>query len=383
MGLSPTHKTITVTGTNGKGSVAKTLESILTAAGIHAGAFTSPHLVSYRERISLGQDLVSERMLAEALSFVEEARGETSLTYFEFSALAALWIFQQRGIEAAVLEVGLGGRLDAVNILDADVAVVTTVDIDHTQYLGETKEDIAREKAGIFRPGRPVVYGDDEPPQAISRRARALGCPLWLCGQDFQFQRENEEEWVFAAGERKWVLPAPRLFGDHQVRNAATAIAALLAGGFPVSHQDMIEGLEHVRLPGRFQVLKHNPTIVADVAHNPQAARVLAENLKKLEKKRTLALCSLLADKDIEGVIKAMDPVADIWAVAPLDFFRAPPLKRLENAVREVTGKLPLVFPSVQEGFSSLSSSLLPGDVLVVFGSFHTVGEALLCHGSP
>ena len=292
-------------GTNGKGSVSGFCTAILTAAGYRVGTFTSPHLRDYRERIRVHDRLVSAAELVSAFERIETARGEVGLTFFEFNTLGALLVFEEARLDAWVLEIGMGGRLDAVNVVDPDVAVVVSIGFDHQEYLGSTIEAIAREKAGIFRQGRPAVLGSRDMPGVVEDMARAIGAPLKRLGHEYTCTREGAS-WQFRG--TRWNLPhlpAPALAGDMQYANAATAIAALeeLDARLTIAAAAVAQGLAEVRLAGRFQVIApaepNAPTWILDVAHNPAAARVLARNLRDLESGgRTLAVCGILADKD-------------------------------------------------------------------------------------
>ena len=275
---------ITVGGTNGKGSCVAFLEAILRHAGYRAGCYTSPHLVRYNERIAIDGEPVSDEVLMSAFQRVEETRGDTRLTYFEFGTLAALDIFARSRLDVAVLEVGLGGRLDAVNIIDADVSVITPVGVDHVEWLGTDRESVGREKAGIFRRGRPAVVADPDPPASVLNAADALDCPLWIAGRDYRFDAgPNDWTWHGPDVVRRG-LPVPVMRGRHQLSNAAAAIAVLqrAAGRLPVDQRAIRTGLLNARVQGRFQVLEGKPSVVLDVAHNPDAAAVLADNLRHL-----------------------------------------------------------------------------------------------------
>ncbi len=306
---------ITVGGTNGKGSTCAMLESILSAAGYRTGLYTSPHLLRYNERVRIAGVEASDQALAESFQVVEEARGDVALTYFEFGTLAALWLFAREGIEAAILEVGLGGRLDAVNIVDADCAVLTSVGIDHVDYLGADRESIGREKAGIFRAGRPAVIAEPDPPQTVlDTPAKQL-----LIGRDFGFTAEKSQWSYWGPRGRRAGLAYPALRGKVQLRNAAAAICALEALALPLAMQEVRRGLAEVTSPARFQVLPGRPQVILDVAHNPQAAQVLAANLADSGfAPETIAVCGMLRDKDIAGVLRALAPRITRWHLATL-----------------------------------------------------------------
>lgn len=373
---------ITVTGTNGKGSTSALLESILVAAHHRTGLYTSPHLVSYNERVRIGGENVSDEALLAAFNAVEDARNEVPLTYFEYGTLAAFWLFARADLAACVLEVGLGGRLDAVNVVDADVAVVTNVDLDHMDYLGPTREDIGREKAGILRAGRPVVCGDPNPPATLIAHARVLGAPLTLIGRDYGFVT-GERQWDYwgPAGPHH-ALPHPALRGAVQLANAATAITALdlLRDRLHVDAGAFREGLVSVELAGRFQVLPGRPTTVLDVAHNPHAARVLAGSLAAMGfHPRTIAVFGMLADKDVDGVIAAMKPRVDRWHVATLPGPRGAHAASVRDALLRA-GIDPAnvgMFDDVASAYRSACDEAVEADRIVVFGSFLTVAAVL------
>ncbi len=318
---------ITVSGTNGKGSTCAMLESILRAAGYRTALYTSPHLLRYNERVQIGGTQATDAELLAAFEVVENARcasvdaqgKATALTYFEFGTLAALWLFARAQPDVVVLEVGLGGRLDAVNIVDADVGVLTSVDIDHVDYLGPTREDIGREKAGIFRAGRPAVVADPHPPASVIDAARKVGAPVTQIGRDYGYVDEGRQWRYWGPRGDRYGLPFPALRGACQLANAATALVVLdlLHARLPVSGGALRAGLHTVTLPGRFQVLPGRPVTVLDVAHNPHAATVLADELGAMGFfPRTLAVCGMLADKDIAGVAAAMVTRVDRWFVA-------------------------------------------------------------------
>jgi len=381
---------VTVTGTNGKGSTCAMLESILRCAGFSVGLYTSPHLLAYNERVRIdGTDATDDALIA-AFDAVEDARVATrgadgapvTLTYFEFGTLAALWLFARANLDALVLEVGLGGRLDAVNVVDPDVAVLTSVAIDHVDYLGPTREDIGREKAGIFRAGRVAVCADPAPPASVVATALSVGAQLLVIGRDYGYVNEGRQ-WRFRGprGER-FGLPVPALRGAYQLANAATALAVLdlLHARVPVSAGAVRDGLLAVSLPGRFQVLPGRPVTVLDVAHNPHAAHALADALADMGYfPETHAVLGMLADKDLGGVIAAMRPRVDHWHVATLPGPRGATGPRLREAL--VAAGVPpaavRVHADVPEALAAARSVAAEADRIVVFGSFLTVAAAL------
>ena len=380
---------ITVGGTNGKGSTCAMLESTLRCAGFSTGLYTSPHLLRYNERVRIDSADATDAQLVEAFEAVETARiaaGDVPLTYFEFGTLAAFWLFARAAPDALILEVGLGGRLDAVNIVDADVAVLTSIDIEHVDYLGPTREEIGREKAGIFRAGRPAVCGDRHPPSSVTEAARSAGATLLLLGRDYDYADERTQ-WRYRGprGER-FGLPVPALRGAYQLANAATVLTALdlLHDRLPVSAQAMREGLVTVSLPGRFQVLPGRPVTVLDVAHNPHAARALATALGDMGyHPQTLAVWAMLGDKDAAGVLDAIRAGVDRWFVAGLPGPRGDSGARLRDALLAagVPDRAIRVLPDVDAAYALAKAEADEADRIVVFGSFLTVASALSADG--
>ncbi len=382
MGLRrPGFAAITVTGTNGKGSVTAMCEAILRRAGYRVGAYTSPHLIAYNERIRIDGRTATDAELCTAFERIEVARGTVPLTYFEFGTLAAFDIFQAARIDIAVLEVGMGGRLDAVNAIDGDVAIVTSVDIDHTAWLGDTREAIGREKAGIFRRDRPAVCGDPDPPRVIAAEAARIGARLLQVNRDFSIER-GATAWNWRLGGRlRAGLPYPALRGDYQIYNAACALTALetLAERFPVTQADIRAGLLSAAIPGRFQVLPGRPVCVLDVAHNPQAARSLAATLRQQGGTgRTLAVFGMLRDKDIVSVVDPLSGVVDRWYPATLHVPRgATAAQLIEALVAAGVAKPARGFDDVHQAYAAARADAAEADRIVVFGSFHTVGDIL------
>jgi len=382
MGLErPPYALITVGGTNGKGSCVAMLEAMLHAAGYRVGAYTSPHLLRYNERVRVDRAMVGDVALCEAFARVDEARRDITLTYFEFGTLAALDIFSRAELDVVILEVGMGGRLDAVNVLDAHVAVVTTVDLDHTAWLGADREQIGGEKSGIFRAGRPAVYGDANPPSSLMEYARTLGSELYCYGRDFGFEREAAGWSWWGMGRRRHALPPPRLRGPYQLKNAATAVTALesLRHRLPVGQQALRLGLSTVDLPGRLQVMDDRGLRICDVAHNPQAAAALAEGLRNLPcNGKTHAVVAMLADKDSVGVARALAETVDVWHVAGLVCERGATARQLAPRIRTVAGEQAVhEYAAVSAALAGAAHAAGAADRIVVFGSFHTVAEAL------
>jgi dihydrofolate synthase/folylpolyglutamate synthase len=377
----PAPRVITVAGTNGKGSTVAFIESIARAAGWKVGAYTSPHLLAYNERVRIDGSDARDDALVTAFEAVEAARGTTALTYFEYGTLAALWLFERRDLDLAVLEVGLGGRLDAVNVVDADVAVVTTVDLDHQDWLGNDRESIGREKAGIARAGRPLVLGEDDPPSSVLGHAYAIGAPAIRAGCDFFFEFRDDGRWQWRELGIELDLPMPGLAAPSQLRNAATAIAALRAldGDIPdVAHA---RGVADARLAGRLQSFDHDGIeVVVDVAHNPQAARELAAWLQRAPARgRTFAVFAALGDKDIAGIVAALASGIDAWFIAGLADAgpRGLHLKAFLERLRGTAAAHGTGFDTVTQALAAAVAQASAGDRVLVFGSFHTAAAAL------
>jgi dihydrofolate synthase/folylpolyglutamate synthase len=367
---------ITVGGTNGKGSTCAMLESVLRFAGYRTGLYSSPHLLRYNERVRIAGREAEDEALAEAFAAVESARGSIPLTYFEFGTLAAFFLFSKRNIDAAILEVGLGGRLDAVNVVDADCAVLTSVGIDHVEFLGETREAIGAEKAGIFRSGRPAVVADPDPPGSVLRSA----AKLLLLGRDFGYQSQGTQWSCWGPAGKRSGLAHPALRGAMQLRNASAAFTALdtLREQLPVAMQDVRRALAEVTLPGRFQVLPGRPQIVLDVAHNPEAAAALAVNLGDSGfSPETIAVFGMLRDKDIAGVARALAPRITRWHLATLPGPRGADARLLAGVLHEMKIETPIAeYDSVAEALAAAKSAAAENDKIVVFGSFLTVAGA-------
>lgn len=378
-----------VGGTNGKGSTCALLESILLAASYKVGCHTSPHFLKFNERARVGGEMVSDELLLKHFAIVEKARASLpnppSLTYFEFTTLAIMHLFSQAGLDAVILEVGLGGRLDAVNIIDADCAIVTSIDMDHMEYLGDTREKIAFEKAGIFRSGKPAVCGDPVPPQSLIDHANTIGADLWLMGRDYNFQGDKQQ-WGWAGRSKRFSgLGYPALRGANQLLNASAVIAALIAvrDRLPVGAQEIRNGMAWVELPGRFQVLPGQPTIILDVAHNPHASAALAQNLENMAyHPYTTAVFGAMADKDIQGVMKPMLDKIDFWYFCGLPTARAASAKALAGQLRDLGFKEGKdsgieVFESPELAYQAALKKAGEGDRITVFGSFYTVAGVL------
>lgn len=380
----PDSAVVTVAGTNGKGSSIAILESIALCAGLKVGTYTSPHLLRYNERIRINGVEVSDQALCEAFERVDQARYEESITYFEFGTLAALDLFRQQPLDLLILEVGLGGRLDAVNLVDADVALLTTVDLDHQEWLGEDRESIGREKAGIFRAGQPAIVGESHPPQSVLEYAGKLGTSLYCADQDFSWKHHDDEwDWSGIGGEQIKSLPRPALSGPIQLRNSAAVLAVFQQLGWlqRLGISAIRQGLQQVMLPGRFQRIQHTPEVVVDVSHNPQAAAVLAENLASNPVQgKTIAVVAMLKDKEMKKVIERVAPQIDRWLGAGLAGGRGASRKEmgivLHSVVDEECVKLE---ESVEQAWQCAQKIAGKEDRILVFGSFYTVAAVLAC----
>ncbi len=389
--LNPAFPVITVAGTNGKGSTVAFFNEILQAQGYRTGAYTSPHLINYNERITINSVEASDKLIIEAFEAIEDARfinnnkkiEEVSLTYFEFSTLAAMWCFQQQNIDVAVLEVGLGGRLDAANLWDTSLAIITSIDIDHIDWLGDDREIIAKEKSGIMRNAVPVICGDPNPPKMIKAEALRIGASLSQLNEDYKFvtDKNNPDRWTWKNTEIELSLPKPKMQGAFQINNASTAIAGLMAiqDILPVTKESISFGLEKARVTGRLQIINESPEWLLDVAHNPHSAKELAKyiNTHKISGK-TIALFSMLADKEIIEVIKLMGPVIDEWHIVPLSGSRGIQLNELKQRFIDSSIDTKLVthksFPDACQLLKNITKS---EDRVVAFGSFLVVSEVL------
>ncbi|HEU4992225.1 MAG TPA: bifunctional tetrahydrofolate synthase/dihydrofolate synthase [Luteimonas sp.] len=382
----PAKRVIVVGGTNGKGSTVAFIEAIARAAGWRTGAYTSPHLVAYNERVRIdGRDAGDEALVA-GFEAVEAARGDVPLTYFEYGTLCALWLFARERLDLAVLEVGLGGRLDAVNIVDADVSVITTVDIDHVDWLGADREAIGFEKAGIARPWKPLVLGDDDPPASVLRHAYAIGASAVRANCDFFFGPldggpGDEARWEWREVGRRYELPLPALAAPVQLRNAATAIAALRALRVPLAEEAIGRGVAQAQVAGRLQRFdRGGVAVLVDVGHNPQAARELARWLRREQAAgRTLAVFAALGDKDAAGVATALGGTVDAWHLAGLE--DAGPRGLGVDAFAARLAGTPAAggarHATVRDALAAALAAAAPGDRILVFGSFHTAAAAI------
>ena len=385
---------IMVAGTNGKGSTCAMLESILLRAGYKVGLYIKPHFLDFNERARIGGESASDAALIASFEAVEAQRGDISLTYFEFTTLAIMHLLAEAKLDVVILEVGLGGRLDAVNIVDADVSIVTSVDIDHIEYLGDTREKIGFEKAGIFRPGKAAICSDPVPPQSLIDHANAIGADLWLLGRDFNYTGDKQQWNYGGRGQRRNALGYPSLRGANQLLNASAALAALevLRQQLPVSAQEVRSGFVMMDLPGRFQVLPGQPLVILDVAHNPHAAATLAQNLDNMGfHPYTYAVFGAMLDKDIEGIVAQLKTRIDHWCLTGLPLPRAASGEQLKERLLEA-GVHPEAGPDAQSSISSFDSPAAAyanalgrageNDRIVVFGSFLTVAGVMAARKS-
>lgn len=373
--------TITVAGTNGKGSCIAYLEAIYRAQGYRVGAYSSPHILKYNERIKIDGKPVSDELICEAFARIESVRCNTSLSYFEFGTLAALDIFWRSGLDIQLLEVGLGGRLDAVNIIDPNVSLITSIGIDHIDWLGETREAIGQEKAGIFRAKTPAIIGDCDPPESLLQSAIDKDARLYCINKDFGYKKQTTT-WDWFAGDLQISqLPEPGLKGEHQYRNASSVILAVevLAKSLPVSDMAIRIGLKNIQLLGRFQLIDDKIPVLIDVGHNPEAVKTLVDYLNMtFPDKRIHAVFSMMKDKDIAGVLEIMNPVVYDWFFAPI----ANPRAATEPLMRKIfsqssVSRISFGFTGFADAFNAAKNQSLENDLLLVFGSFFLVSDCL------
>ena len=382
MGLGqPKYGFVSVSGTNGKGSSVAMLSTIMRQARYKTGVYTSPHLIDYNERIRIDGKNVSDELLCEAFECIDQARGETLLTYFEFGTLAAYYIFEKQKVDFAVFEVGLGGRLDAVNMMDADVALVTSIAIDHVDWLGDTRDAIALEKAGIMRSDHPAVCSDPDAPQSLVAYARENKVDLFLLGSDYGYEF-SDNVWTWTDKEVTYKdLPRPNLRGDFQLMNAAGVLKVIqcLPDRYKVSEDEIRNGLQQTKLAGRFQVIPGDVEYVLDVAHNPHAAKTLASFLKSNPVKgKNHILIGMLKDKDASGVIEKIGSYIDDWHVAGLGGSRGTGSERLVKQLEAANIQAPVYsYVSVEEAYQALQQATNPGDRVLVAGSFLTVSAVM------
>lgn len=373
-------RVITVAGTNGKGSTCEVIAALCAAQGLRAGKTTSPHLVRFNERIVVDGEAASDLEICDAFATIDQARGEISLTYFEFAALAAFYIFKQHQVDVAILEVGLGGRLDAMNLIDADVAVITRIALDHQAWLGDNREQIALEKAGIMRAHRPVVIADEDPPQALLKAARELQAPVYAIGREFGFDAEggahvtHEGKAIRYSLERPVNLPRQSLEAGWQ--------AAVLAG-IDVASDTLAETSRSLRLAGRFHEISAPRRTVFDVGHNPDAAAWLAARLAGIRKDRCLAVFGMYQDKDHAEVIASLVPHVDAWYVCQVNEPRAAPASALAGRVSTLGGSVVGTYDKVAVAYDQALGDSAADDIILVFGSFPVVGAVMEHLGVP
>ena len=372
---------LTVGGTNGKGSTCSILESIYKEAGYKVACYTSPHFLNFNERIKIQALAVSDEVICEAFSRIESAREGVTLTYFEYGTIAAMIIFSEAHVDVAILEVGLGGRLDAVNVFDADCAIVTTVDLDHMDYLGHTREAIGFEKAGIYRTEKTAICGDFDPPQSLINYAEFIHADLKIIGKDFGYEAHHDSFDFLIDSTFVMNLPLPKLQGDFQLANATNALMAVKAmeDKLPLTEISIQKGIALTLLPGRFQEVKKMPSLIFDVAHNPQAARSLSHNLKThVVPGKTIAVFSILKDKDIFGVINVLNLDIDDWFIAEIQNERAASIETISNTIQKINPSAHIeTFKNIQEAYQFASKEVRRNDRIIVFGSFFTVADIM------
>jgi len=372
---------LTVGGTNGKGSTCSILESIYKEAGYKVACYTSPHFLNFNERIKIQTLAVSDEVICEAFSRIESAREGVTLTYFEYGTIAAMIIFSEAHVDVAILEVGLGGRLDAVNVFDADCAIVTTVDLDHMDYLGHTREAIGFEKAGIYRTEKTSICGDFDPPQSLIKHAELIHADLKIIGKDFGYEAHHDSFDFLIDSNFVMNLPLPKLQGDFQLANATNALMAVKAmeDKLPLTEISIQKGITLTLLPGRFQEVKKMPSLILDVAHNPQAARSLSHNLKThVVPGKTIAVFSILKDKDIFGVINELNLDIDDWFIAEIQNERAASIENISNTIQKINPSAHIeAFKNIQEAYQFASKEVTRNDRIIVFGSFFTVADIM------
>ena len=375
--LQPAPYIFTVAGTNGKGTTCRTLEMILLAANKRVGVYSSPHLLRFTERVRINNQESTPSDTVNAFAAIKKARGDVSLTYFEYATLAALYQFKQAQLDIVILEVGLGGRLDATNIVDADIAIITTIGIDHVEYLGNTRESIGQEKAGIFKPKSIAVVGEPEIPSSILDVAHAINCPIFAVNKDWSYQQIDKLSWQFNSSIKQYKnLPIPHV----PLANAATAIAALSYSPFSITQKQIDSALEKTSLIGRFQIIQSSPTVIVDVAHNPHAASYLVKQIELLKQQQSKVgkvrfVIGMLKDKDIKSTLSIFN--ADQWYCASLYGERGCNADILKQFLQEENVANIATFDSVYEAYQKAMQEAKEDDIIVICGSFHTVSAVL------
>ena len=375
--LQPAPYIFTVAGTNGKGTTCRTLEMILLAADKRVGVYSSPHLLRFTERVRINNQESTPSDTVKAFAAIEKARGDVSLTYFEYATLAALYQFKQAQLDVVILEVGLGGRLDATNIVDADIAIITTIGIDHVEYLGNTRESIGQEKAGIFKPKSIAIVGEPEIPSSILDVAHAVNCPVFAVNKDWSYQQIDKLSWQFNSSIKQYKnLPIPHV----PLANAATAIAALSYSPFSITQEQIDDALEKTSLIGRFQIIQSSPIVIVDVAHNPHAASYLVKQIELLKQQQSTVgkvrfVIGMLRDKDIKSTLSIFN--ADQWYCASLYGERGCNADILKQYLQEENVANIVTFDSVYEAYQKAMQEAKEDDIIVVCGSFHTVSAVL------
>ena len=367
--LKPAPFVFTVGGTNGKGTTCRTLEVLLLAAGYRVGVYSSPHFIHYPERVRINGQELTDQAHVVSLDSLNQGRGETSLTFFEFSTLSALQLFKQADLDVVILEVGLGGRLDATNIIDADVAVITSIALDHTDWLGPDRESIGREKAGIFRQGKPAVVGEPDMPFTIKKVAQDKGAILLARDQQWSYQASSQG-WQFTDIQGKLVdLPLPQV----PLANAATALAALRVSGLTINETTLKASIASATLPGRFQIFQESPKVILDVAHNPHAARYLVDKVKQFSPTgKVRCVIGMLHDKDITGTLAILGEAVDEWYCASLEGPRGASAEQLQHSLSAASG-----YATVEQAYQTALDQATDEDIVLVCGSFHTVAAVM------
>ena len=381
LNLNVSFPILTIGGTNGKGSTCSILESIYKEAGYRVACYTSPHFLNFNERIKIQGVAVSDELICEAFSKIESVREGVTLTYFEYGTIAAMIIFSEAHLDIAILEVGLGGRLDAVNVFDPDCAIVTTVDLDHMDYLGHTREAIGFEKAGIYRANKTAICGDLDPTQSLIKHCESIHADLKIIGRDFGYEVHHDSFDFLIESSFVMNVPLPKLQGDFQLANATIALMAVktMEDKLPLTEISIQKGITLTLLPGRFQEVKKMPSLILDVAHNPQAARSLSHNLKThVVPGKTIAVFSILKDKDIFGVINVLNLDIDDWFIAEIQNERAASIETISNTIQKINPSAHIeAFKNIQEAYQFASKEATKNDRIIVFGSFFTVADIM------